>query len=180
MSVRRLAHQWLRYVWAIMPLGHTHLCFRSAGIDLLRGRDTKDGGGIGRAAALAGRPGGRIDHSKQSNQVPFRESRLRYVPSGSFHLGQSQTNGGEIMERRCCLGPVALDISLPASTYPADTRIVGEAIERSATSTAPPFRFSPEDVAEQAEQNRRPCIKSEKSPLLRRRHCSFSAVVDQA
>ena len=80
-SFWRLADQWLRHDWSAKPIRKTHLCFRYSGTELGRRADTKDGGEIGRAPALAGPPrlfvrrnwppGGRIGHSKQSNQVPF-------------------------------------------------------------------------------------------------------------
>ena len=121
-----------------------------------------------------GRPGSETQTcAEEPNQVPFRESRLRYVPGGSFHPGETETNAGATIKRRGCVGSVAFVISPPASTSRADERNVGEEIERIATSIAAPLRFPPADAAEQAEQNRRPHIKSEKSPLLRCRRCYF-------
>ena len=111
--------------------------------------------------------------AKRPNRSPFRGSRPRYVPGGSFHLGAAQANGGDAIERRCCLGSVAFVISLPALTSRADERNVGDEIGRGATSIAAPLRRSPADVAGQAAQDRRPRIMPEKSPLLRRRHCYF-------
>ena len=101
------------------------------------------------------------------------DRRLSCVPGGSFQPGAMQTTAGAIVERRYCLGSVAIDISPPASTSRANERNVGEEIGRSTTSTAAPLCCSPADVAGQAEQNRRPHIKSEKSPLLRCRRCYF-------
>ena len=55
---------------------------------------------------------------------------------------------------------------------------VGEELERSGISAAPPSRVLPADVAAQAEQNQRPNVKQEKSPLLRCRHGYFPGGVD--
>ena len=122
--------------------------------------------------------GGTRTCAKQPNQVPFRESRHRYVPGCRSHPGATHTSAGEIIERRCCLGSVAFVASAPASTTRADERNVGEEIERSATSIAPPSRWLQVPVAEQAGRNRRPHITSEKLALLRRRHCYFPGGVD--
>ena len=173
-----------------MPSGRANLRCRYSRIDLSRGEDANDGGEIGRAAALAGPLrlffwrnwplGGRIDHSKQYNEVPFGESRLRNVPGGGSHPGATQTSGVEIIERRCCLSGVALVFFPPASTSRADKSNVGEEIGRSATSIAPPLRCSPADVVEQAERNRQPHNKSEKPPVLGRRPCYPPGGVDHA
>ena len=106
--------------------------------------------------------------------------RLSCVPGGIVRPGAAQTNGGAIIEQRCCLGGINSDISPPASTPRADARNVGEEIMRSATSTAASFHCSTADVAEPAEHNRRPHIKSEKSPLFRSCHCYFPTAVDNA
>ena len=85
------------------------------------------------------RPGGKTRTcAKESNQVPFWESRLRRAPSASFHPVATQTNAGEILERRCCLSGITLVIPPPASTSRAADRNVGEEIERSATSLGAP------------------------------------------
>ena len=102
----------------------------------------------------------------------------RVVPGGSSHDSSTQTTGGEIIGRCRCLGGISIVISPPASAFRADERSVGEEIERSATSIAALLRGPPADVAGQAEQNRRPQIKSEKSPQLRRRSCYFPGGAD--
>ena len=143
-----------------MPVGQSRVGFRYSGFDLPRGGDAKDGGEIGRAAALAGLPqlfvrrnrptGERIGHSKQPDQVPFRKSSLRYVPGGSFNHGATQTDAGAIIERRCCINGIAIVISPPAPTSRAGESNVGEEIRRIDTSIAAPLRCSPADVAEHA------------------------------
>ena len=84
--------------------------------------------------------------------MPFRESRLRYVPGGFFHPGETETHAGATIKRRGCLGSVAFVISPPASTSRADERSAGEEIERIATSTAAPLRLSAAAVAGLAKQ----------------------------
>ena len=123
-------------------------------------------------------PGGEFATRNCLTKCRFRESRLRYVPGSSFHPGATRTNGVEKIERCRCIGSVAIVICPPASTSRADERNVGKEIERSATSIAAPLRCSPAAVAEQTERNRRPHIKSVKSPLLRCRHCYFPGGVD--
>ena len=125
---------------------------------------------------------GRETHTcaKRADLAPLRESRIRFVPGGRFHPGATRTNGGEIIERRCCPGGAAFVISPPAPTSRADERNVGEEIGRSVTSTAALLRCSPADVAEQAEQNRRTHIMSEKPPLLRSCHCYSPSGDDHA
>ena len=90
--------------------------------------------------------------AKQTNQVPFRESRLRYVPGGSFLPVATQINGGEIIEERGCIGGFPFVISPPGSTSRADERTAGEEIGRGAASKAAPSRRSPAHVAEEAGQ----------------------------
>ena len=107
---------------------------------------------VPRSVDLAAAGGETQACAKQSNQVPPWGRRLSCVPGGSFHPGATQTSAGEIIGRRCCFGGLAFVISPPASTSRADECNVGEEIERSATPTAAPSRFSPADVADQAEQ----------------------------
>ena len=125
------------------------------------------------SAEVATRGGETQTRARQPDQVPFRDSRPWYVAGGSIHPGATHTSAGEIIERRCCLGSVAFVISPPASTSRAGERNVGGEIGRSATSIAPPSRWLQVPVAEQAGRNRRPHIKSEKSPLLQGRHWYF-------
>ena len=99
--------------------------------------------------------------------MPPSGRRPRYVPGGIFHPGGTQTNCGERSERCCCLREIACVTSTPESTSRADGSNVGEEIQRRVTSIAAPSRFSLAEFAEQAEPNRRPHIKEEKSPLLR-------------
>ena len=184
----RLANQWWRYNSATMPFGQAHVCPRYSGRDLPRGEDAKDGREIGRAAALPGPPrlfvrwnrpaGERFGHSKKPERVPFWGSRLRYVPGGICHPGVTQTNGVEIIERRRCPSGISFVLSPLESTSRTDARNVGDEIARGATSIAAPLRFFPADVAEQVEQNRRPHIKSEESPLFRSCHRYFSGGVE--
>ena len=68
-------------------------------------------------------------------------------PAAVFSLARRKTNGGEIIERRSCVGGLALDISPPASTSGADGSNDGEEIGRGAASIAAPLRCSPADVA---------------------------------
>ena len=94
-------------------------------------------GGMGRAE------GERRTCPKHSNQVPPRESRLRYVPGGNFHPGGTQTIGDEIIQRCCCFGRKAFVIAPPESASRADESNVGEEIERSGISAAAPSRLPP-------------------------------------
>ena len=84
--------------------------------------------------------------------------RLRHVPGGIFSSGATQTNGGEIFERRCCLRGIVPVVSPPESTSRAGRSNDGEEIERKVTSVAAPVRFPQADFAEQSEQNQRPHI----------------------
>ena len=117
--------------------------------------------------------------------MPFWGCRLRYVPGGIFHRGGTQTNGGEIIERRCCLGGIAFALSPPESTSWADGSNAGElggrknrplgrtklreALRRRRRRCVSPLRNSPS----RRKRKRRPHIKKKKSPLLRSRHGYF-------
>ena len=175
-SLWRLADLSWRYDCATMPVGKSLLRFRPAGNYLPRREAAKDGGGIGRAPAPAGgnsvirsaelaARGEDRKHARKSNQVRFRGSRLRYVPVGSFRPGATQTNAGARTERCCRLSELAGDIFPRESTSRADERNVVEEIERSATSP-----LLPRGRRRPGGTNRRPHIKSEKSPIMRWRH----------
>ena len=147
-----------------MPVGQSCLGFRSAGIDLSRRGDANEGGEIGRAATLAGLPGlfiwwnwppggTRTDMRETVEPGAVLAGRPRYVPGGIFHSVGTQTNGGEILERCCCLGGIASVIFPPESTSRADERSAGEKTERRVTAAAAPLRSSSAEFPEQATGN---------------------------
>ena len=153
-----------------MPFGRSRRVFRSAEFDLAGGEGANGGQDIGRAAAFVcpprlsvlwnWPPGGR----KASMRETLKPSAV-FGPSPPLcvrrhsHPGGTQTNGGEIIERRCCLGEIVFLISSPESASRADDRNVSEELEPSITSAAAPLRLFPTEFTEKATRNRRPKMK---------------------